>query len=251
MNSPLISAFPVNLAHYASSLASLLDPPSGLQNSKPFTVLCDGETLEIPQRIYQPVISESQFASLPPFERSIAACWFTRHHDGYVRERFLRTLPAFDSSWVIAYVTTLCGEYVKELLHYIWEHRTLFDAAVLGCWLRDNPEFYFRIRSRIVSYWDCYYRSDYPHFESYVGSQLLTFFDECCSMIYVRLLDEGIEVWRPVSAERVRNTIYRIIESPANDTEHWEFKAGETVCCQEKSFADGKRGLVAYERATD
>lgn len=180
MTSPLISAFPARLTPDVSRLAALLDPPSGLDTSEPFTVTCDGEVIQIPRRIYRPVISESQFASLHPVERSIAACWFTRHDDGHVRERFLRALPVFDSSWVIAYVVALCGEYVVELLHYIWERRSLFDVAELGRWLRDNPEFYSRTRRRVVSYWDCYYRT--ARFEDYVGSQLIAFFDEAITM---------------------------------------------------------------------
>lgn len=180
MTSPLISAFPASLTPDVSRLVALLDPPAGLETSEPFAVTCDGEVIQIPHRIYRPVISESQFAALHPTEQSIAGCWFTRHHDGHVRERFLRALPAFDSSWVIAYVVALCGEYVVELLNYIWERRSLFDAAVLGRWLRDNPQFYSRTRSRVVSYWDCYYRT--ASFESYVGSQLLAFFDEAITM---------------------------------------------------------------------
>ena len=176
MISPLISAFPTKLTPDVSRLAALLDPPSGLDTSEPFTVTCDSEVIQIPHRIYRPVITESQFASLLPVEQSVAACWFTRHHDGHVRERFLRALPTFDSSWVIAYVVALCGEYVVELLHYIWERRSLFDVAVLGRWLRDNPEFYSRTRSRVVSYWDCYHRT--ARFEDYVGSQLVAFFDD-------------------------------------------------------------------------
>ena len=176
MTSPLISAFPTRLTPEVSRLAGLLDPPSGLDTSEPFPVTCDGEVIQIPHRIYRPVISESQFASLHPVGQSIAACWFSRHHDGHVRERFLRALPAFDSSWVIAYVVALCGEYVVELLHDIWERRSLFDVDVLGHWLRDNPQFYSRTRSRVMSYWNCYYRT--AHFESYIGSQLIAFFDE-------------------------------------------------------------------------
>lgn len=176
MTSPLLSAFPAKLIPDVSSLAPLLAPPSGLDTSQSFVVTCDGEFIQVPGRIYGPAISQSQFASLQPIEQSIAACWFTRHHDGYVRERFLRALPAFDSSWVIAYVVALCGEYVVELLHYIWQHRSLFDVAVLGRWLGENPEFCSLTRSRIVSYWDCYYRT--ARFEGYVGNQLLAFFDE-------------------------------------------------------------------------
>lgn len=176
MTSPLISAFPASLTPDVNRLAALLDPPSGLDTSKPFAVVCDGAVIQIPHRIYRPVISESQFASLHRVEQSIAACWFTRHHDGHVRERFLRALPTFDSSSVIAYVVALCSEYVVELLDYIWERRSLFDVSALGCWLRDNPQFYSRARSRVVSYWNCYYRT--APFRSYVGGQLIAFFDE-------------------------------------------------------------------------
>ena len=181
MNESLTSAFPVRLLTEVSRLAPLIDPPTSQATSEPFHVFCDGESLQIPQRIYRPVISDRQFASLNPVEQAIASCWFTRHHDGYVRERFLRALPVYDTPWVIAYVVVLCGEYVVELLQYIWEHRGLFEPSILGRWLRDNNDFYARTRDRIVSYWYCYQRSSCARFDAYVGSALIRYFDECAS----------------------------------------------------------------------
>jgi hypothetical protein len=119
------------------------------------------------------------FASLNATEQSIAACWFTRPHDGHVRERFLRAIPAYHHAWVIAYVVALCGEYVFEILSYVWERHSLFKADALGQWLGDNQTFYSRTRSRIISYWNCYCRSSYPLFSTYVGSHLITFFGDC------------------------------------------------------------------------
>ncbi|PYJ49254.1 MAG: hypothetical protein DME85_00405 [Verrucomicrobia bacterium] len=69
--------------------------------------------------------------------------------------------------------------------------------------------------------------------------------------IYIALLDEGTDVWRPVSAERVRDEIYRVTGTPPDDTETWQFTTGDTVRCREQSFASGERRLVAYERVTD
>ena len=66
--------------------------------------------------------------------------------------------------------------------------------------------------------------------------------------IYIALLDEGTPVWRPASAAHLRDDIYRIIQQPSPD-ERWEFVTGELVHCREQSFADGQRGLVAYEKA--
>ena len=70
------------------------------------------------------------------------------------------------------------------------------------------------------------------------------------STIYISLRDEGTDAWRPVSAERVHDDVYRITGTRADDTETWEFSTGDMVRCREQRFATGERGLVAYERAT-
>ncbi|EDY18575.1 conserved hypothetical protein [Chthoniobacter flavus Ellin428] len=178
MNDTVTAAFPACLAATVSGLSPILLSSSEHACSEPFTVSCGGETLLIPCRIYFPRPSDNAFRALHDTELSIVACWFTRHHDGYVRERFLRSLTAFDSAWIIAYVVALCGEYVIELLRYIWDRRELFDRLALGRWLHENEAFYRQTRSRIVSYWNCYYRSTFPCFTDYVGSHLVRFFDE-------------------------------------------------------------------------
>ena len=68
--------------------------------------------------------------------------------------------------------------------------------------------------------------------------------------IYIYLLDEGTDVWRPVSAEQIGDKIYRITGSPPDDTETWQFFTGDIVRCREQTFASGERRLVAYERVT-
>jgi hypothetical protein len=63
--------------------------------------------------------------------------------------------------------------------------------------------------------------------------------------IYVRLLEEGVDVWRPVAATRVGESMYRI----AGDTptgESWEYKTAELVWCRPRVFADGTHGLETY-----
>ena len=181
MNSSVITSFPPSLGSTVSGLAPLLDPQADIAPKFSSTVICAGESFAIPYRVYSPVPDDSRLALLSSSEQTIIACWFTRHHDGYVRERFLRTLTAYDSAWVIAYVVALCGDYVIEILRCIWERRNQFDPLTLGHWLRDNQPFYRRTRSRIISYWNCYYYSSFPDFSDYVGSQLLTFFDDCLS----------------------------------------------------------------------
>ena len=67
------------------------------------------------------------------------------------------------------------------------------------------------------------------------------------AVIYVSLLDEGTEVWRPVSAEHVRDDVYRIKGEAPDDTETWQFTTGETVRCRQRKLSSGLH-LVAYEK---
>ena len=63
--------------------------------------------------------------------------------------------------------------------------------------------------------------------------------------IYVALLNEGTDCWRPVTAERVSEGLFQIVDSQPED-EQWEFPPGQIVRCRERTFSDG-RGLVAFE----
>ena len=67
-------------------------------------------------------------------------------------------------------------------------------------------------------------------------------------MIYVALLDEGVEVWRPVRAKPLGGREFEII-GIVPPKESWQFAPGTRVLCKEKVFADGGIGLVAYEVA--
>ena len=68
--------------------------------------------------------------------------------------------------------------------------------------------------------------------------------------ILVRLLDEGVSVWRPVRARQLHGSVYKIIEQPYDSkTETWQFVHGDVVECEMMDF-DDKRSLVACMLAT-
>jgi hypothetical protein len=68
--------------------------------------------------------------------------------------------------------------------------------------------------------------------------------------IYVRLLNEGVDVWRPVAASHLQGDVYQIgAENQRPEGEEWEFGAGELVRCRKRTFSGGTVGLVAFERA--
>jgi myo-inositol catabolism protein IolC len=65
--------------------------------------------------------------------------------------------------------------------------------------------------------------------------------------VYVKLLDEGTDVWRPVLAERQSDGSFRLRPPESDDlgTEIWEFPPNTRVKCEPRTFSDGKRALVA------
>lgn len=59
--------------------------------------------------------------------------------------------------------------------------------------------------------------------------------------IYVYLLDEGTDVWRPVEAEHLSEDRYRIItKNNAPEDEHWQFQTGAVVRCEKRSLSGGE-----------
>lgn len=66
--------------------------------------------------------------------------------------------------------------------------------------------------------------------------------------IFVGLVGEGIDVWRPVHAEHLHDNIYRITDQPYDRAvETWEFEPGDEVAC-ELIASSGGRILAATSR---
>jgi hypothetical protein len=68
--------------------------------------------------------------------------------------------------------------------------------------------------------------------------------------IYVRLLDEGTDVWRPVRAAALPGGTFQLLEPDGYDpiAERWEFPPSTKVRCATRRFTDGGEDLVAVAR---
>jgi hypothetical protein len=67
-------------------------------------------------------------------------------------------------------------------------------------------------------------------------------FNPAVEIIYVALLDEGVDVWRPVEARR-EGSYYRITGS-VPESEKWAFSPGSLVRCEQRELSEGP-ALVA------
>ncbi|MGW6128482.1 hypothetical protein ACWFNE_00515 [Cellulomonas sp. NPDC055163] len=133
------AAFPVGLRPDAAEVAQALPPPDNPWGASTYTatpdtvpVVLDGEVLAFPSRIYHGVLpADTSFVmSLSP---AVTACAYTRHHDGHVRQRALRTLldgPWALQPWVVPYVVKLVDEYVVEIVDDVAAFLTEVDVEV-------------------------------------------------------------------------------------------------------------------------
>jgi hypothetical protein len=72
--------------------------------------------------------------------------------------------------------------------------------------------------------------------------------DTRTTKIFVALLDEGTDVWRPCAAVRLGPETYRIVEQQVPSDEVWQFLPGAVVLVEKKSLG-GENVLVAIALA--
>lgn len=132
-----------------------------------------GERIGIPHRIYSPEPAEAQLEALSPLHRRLVACLYTRHHDGFVREKHLRELLTVAEPWVVPFVVQLVGEYVLEIVLLLGSRAPLFQQPSFISFAHANPDFLQLTKQRATSYWGCYYRHRYPELRDYPGIKLI------------------------------------------------------------------------------
>jgi len=65
--------------------------------------------------------------------------------------------------------------------------------------------------------------------------------------IYVKLLDEMVEVWRPISATHLGGSTYKIENQEIPDYEIWEFQPGDIVETKMRE-AFGEKSIVCIKK---
>ena len=136
------------------------------------SIVMSGESIYIPSRFYSPEPVTEALIGFGNLNHIILACIYTRHHDGFVRLKYVEKLFSQDEIWVSPFVLQLLGEYVIEIIEAISQNINHLPIKAYNEFIKENPSFANLLKQRIVSYWDCYYRSQYPHFKNYVGYQV-------------------------------------------------------------------------------
>ena len=127
--------------------------------------------VQFPYRIYLEEPKEERIQALSDTQKLILACIYTRSHDGYIRQKYVKEILDVDfPAWCIPYIVKLCDEYVAEILEVIYDGLKDRDNGEVQEFCRNNRERTRKGYARMTSYWNEYYRV--TKFQKYIGRKL-------------------------------------------------------------------------------
>ncbi len=133
-----------------------------------FSVLIEYGRLSAPYRVYYlPSELRAVVARSSGETQALALCLGTRHWDGFVRQECLRQLVDAERPWAAPFIVQLLGEYVVEIAQVVVTALEEGYVAGLAQFVIDNPSFMATTRRRIISYWSCHYRRQFPFLHDY------------------------------------------------------------------------------------
>ncbi len=134
--------------------------------------LIDGSTVSFSYRVHF-IDDEKIYNELEDEERFIYSCIFSRSCDGYVRQTHLRKILVDGfPQWCMPYILKLSSEYVVEIIDDIYEYMETRDNTLFQVFCENNSHMFRYSYSRMVSYWNEYYRYNCYKLHDYVGYRL-------------------------------------------------------------------------------
>ena len=136
------------------------------------TIQFGNELLTFPYRLYFNEPDAESENKLTELQKTILNCIYLRHHNGYLRQRKLEKLVDKNDDWVTPFKLQLLGEYVFEILQVLDKHVNDKSVASYVKLVSENPKYWQQIESRMISYWNEYYRWKFPNLKRYLGRQI-------------------------------------------------------------------------------
>lgn len=190
----IFAAFPENLRNDVDFVMSVIEKELfvsermdyNLQAPKHVFTLSNNEKVSIPYRIW--IDDYSKEIELTPVQQRILHCIYSRSTNGYLREKHIKCILEDEIPfWAFPYVLKLCDEYVMEILEVIYDKLNQQENDALKSFCQMNISYFSYSHTRMISYWDCFYRDRCYKFKDYVGRKL---YRECFG--YSRRLEKII-----------------------------------------------------------
>ncbi len=143
----------------------------------------DGQSVVIPARQYHGAMDAPARSWLTSTQVGVAACIYSRHHDGRERQAWLPTLLAFDDPCASPFIVQLLGEYVLEIVSEIGSTLRSADTPTstierLAAFVDENAPFMALTRDRARSYWWEYHTYPPATFADYPAARALDLLDD-------------------------------------------------------------------------
>ena len=182
-------AFPVEIREEVNSLLTKFAVETKFSTNYCETVVIGEEEIKMPYRIHYNSPYSLAGSIFTQKEQEILNCIFSRHGNGYIRQKAIQNIIKSDNIWAIPYIVRIIGEYILEILDDIDNDFELINKSNLTSFVRQNPKFYNQTRARIISYYYCYWRRRFkfpekikgirvPKEQRYVGFRLLNKIDK-------------------------------------------------------------------------
>ena len=87
----------------------------------------------------------------------------------YIREKYLKELLKLDFDyWAIPFIVKLSDEYIVEILEVIYDKLKIRNNDDIKRFCLENKNIINKSYSRMISYWNEFYRSKEPSFHKYI-----------------------------------------------------------------------------------
>lgn len=150
-------------------------------------LLSSGEKISVPYRIYFEDCMEEGEARFTPIQKIIYHCLFSRSNNGFIRQKHIEALLKAElPDWAIPYILKICDEYVVEILETVYQSLKDRDTTKFKEICKINFQRLRYGHSRMISYWNVYYREICPNYRKYVGRAL---YKECFG--YTRAMEKA------------------------------------------------------------
>ena len=131
-----------------------------------------GRKVQIPDRVHFVHLTPSLLGNEHP--ATVAAlCLCSRSTDGHIRQYALQRILGQQVCWVIPFIALLSGEHVVEIIAEIVAAIPNLDRVAYRDFVLENRALMRILRAKATSYWDCYYRAEYPERAEYPGLHFL------------------------------------------------------------------------------
>jgi hypothetical protein len=137
-------------------------------------VVLDNVVLTIPYRIYFNEPNSEKEKLLSENQKIILNCIYLRHHNGFIRQKRLELLNDKNHYWITPFMFQLLGEYVVEIIITLDKNFNDTTLENFRLFINENPIYWQQTKSRVISYWNEYYRhSKNPILKHYIGQKIV------------------------------------------------------------------------------